>query len=202
MIVLIYLALCSFTFGVETGISFEIERFKQDIESATPALEDAMTAMKADFVDNLSSVSASTSACTWISDTISSPTSAVKKIVTGWNYGSSVACSALGELASGDIDNGFVVQITFQDTTNISPVLRNRTVTFIAQGLGPDFDDITSASASAASPLSASDMSAIGGFRCLLKTSSSQKPGYLYIDTDSVNLFNFVKGPFSLCKFA
>jgi hypothetical protein len=146
---------------------------------------------------------------------MSTAKSSIAEIRSGWVYSTATFTANSGLLkelpstafgSSGSLMQTFIVQLTFQDTTDISPTLRNRTVTFVAYGLGPDHNDITSSSASASSPMTASDMASVSGFRCHLEAnSSSDKPGYLYLqdsDAESINLWNFAEGSFSKCKYA
>ena len=210
------LALSSFSqlYAVESGLGYEIKRFKQDIKSATPIIDDALTKMKADFTDNLGELS--TSSYLWTNESsMSTAQSSIAEVRSGWVYSTSALSENSGSFkelpdtafgSSGSLLQTFIVQVTFQDTTDISPTLRNRTVTFVSYGLGPDHNDITSSTATAASPMTASDMAAVSGFRCYLKAnSSSDKPGYIYLqdsDAENINLWNFVEGPFSSCKYA
>lgn len=212
------LAISSFSqlYAIESGLGYEIKRFKQDIESASPILDDALTKMKADFTDNLGNLSTSSNNYLWTNESsMSTAQSSIAEVRSGWVYGTATFTANNGLLkelpdtafgSSGSLLQRFIVQVTFQDTTDISPTLRNRTVTFVAYGLGPDYNDITSNTANAASPMTASDMASISGWRCHLEANSdSDKPGYIYVqdsDAESINLWNFVDGPFSSCKYA
>ena len=211
------LILSSFTklYALDAGVSYEIKRFQQDIGTAAPIIEDALTKMKADFTDNLGGINTTSNNYLWTNESgMSAAQSSIAEIRSGWVYSTATFTANNGLLkelpstafgSSGSLMQTFIVQVTFQDTTDISPTLRNRTVTFVAYGLGPDHNDITSSSASAASPMTASDMASVSGFRCHLEAnSSSDKPGYIYLqdsDAESINLWNFVEGSFSKCKY-
>ncbi len=211
---LFLLPLFSKVHAVDTGLSYEIKRFKQDVLSAGPVLEDALTKMKADFADNLTTLNTTGDGYLWTDESsMSAATSSIAEIRSGWVYGTDTLTENSGKFkelpdtafgTSGSVLQTFIVQITFQNSIDISPILRDRTVTFVSYGLGPDHHDITSSAATATLPLSATDMSSIAGFRCFLKANTSgDKPGYVYLDdSDSVNLWNFTDGSLSKCKYA
>lgn len=169
--------------------------------------------MKADFIDNLDDLS--TSSYLWTDESsMSAAKSSIAEVRSGWVYSTSSLNENSGSFkelpstafgSSGSLLQTFVVQVTFQDTPDVSPTLRNRTVTFVSYGLGPDHNDITSKTAAAASPMTASDMAAVSGFRCYLKANAdSDKPGYIYLqdsDAESINLWSFVECAFSSCKY-
>ena len=164
-------------FAIDTGISYEITRFQQDIEAATPILEDAIAKMKSDFTENIGNLSCSatlTSTDEYLfskqassdSDSNTLNHTPVSQITSGWvchadTYGSS-SDAEFHELNSTE-DQRFILQITFDSDSAISPTLQGRTVTFIAYGLGPEHPYIESTSGTDPTP-STTEMSSISGF--------------------------------------
>ena len=209
-------------YAVDTGLSYEIKRFQQDIEAATPILEDAIAKMKSDYINNISTLSCSStlaSSDTYVfseqassdsSDNNTLDVTPISEIVSGWvcnseTYGSSSEAKFF-ELSS-DQDLQYILQVTFDEDPVISPTLQGRTVTFVAYGLGPEHPYITSTSGTDSTPSNSTQMASISGFHCHLEEKNSgddDKPGYIITNSsnDPIKLWNFVEGPFSNCKFS
>lgn len=219
-------------YAQDIGLGFEIQRFRQDIEVATPILEDALTKMQSDYINVApftcpSSITSSTvytysvqNASDADSNTLAN--GSVDRIASGWvcndqTFGGS---SNTTNAQFVDIDptvtdsthaalQRFILQITFSSAANVSPSLQGKTVTFIAYGLGPEHLEIVSetATSSSVSQANQTQMGSIAGFNCVLPnvTNKSEIAGYIAAGSGhtAVNLWNYVDGgAFSSCKFA
>lgn len=207
------------------GLRSEIQRFVNQIDEASPALLDAMASMQAEYVSGAAVIGDRTYDFTSGSDRAQqqNPIATLK-----YGYVDDYS-NAFHSAAGADNSRMYVLEVTFKSSSqhpDIHPSLGNKTILFVANGIGPlnktiyTIQDSGSNTQGAAHLAEHDVMSRIGGFSCQLKanrcTSSTGSypvrtcdvtesvndgiaPGLIETSSNNINLFYFVSGPFSLC---
>jgi len=204
------------------GLRSEIGRFVTQIDESSQAVSDAMASFTAEY-----SSGAAVVADREYDLTSSTDRAQIQSPIAKIRYGFVDNYSNFFTAAGADNTGFFVLEVQFKTPTqypDIHPSLAGKTVEFIAHGPGPLYNTIyTNSTSPGTANLSNYDsMSRIGGFTCFLKSSrctstdggtsnptklcnsteainASQAPGMLVNNSNNINLFYYVTGPFALC---
>ena len=203
-----------------SGLRGEITRFVNQIDEASGAVGDAMASFTAEFSSGAAIVS--DRSYSFSGSDIAKKQNPISSIRYGY-----VDDHSNFFVASGSDNVGmYALEVTFKTPTDypdIHPSLSGKTVLFIAHGPGPSYRTIftTDNTAGTANLADYDSMSRISGFSCHLKSqrcdaaqgslpsktcsgtnltiNNGEAPGMIVNNTNNINLFYYVHGPFSLC---
>lgn len=202
------------------GVEHEIDRFIEQIDQATPFLENAMSRFTSAYSSSMNTVTTDTYA--YDSTDLAIAQNPIAYIKYGYiSYDNSTPYTNM--LSAGADNKGmYVLEVHFKSSTekkDISPFLADKTLLFIAYGSGAGYPIIyrDTDSGDLGNPTS---MASIGGFVCMNKITrctatagshpaktcngtaavQTDRAGFLEaLSTDDTNLFYYISGDFSLC---
>ena len=221
LLALFTLLMATSAFAQFGGLATEVRRFVMQIEEASSSVDDAMVSMTAEYTSGAAVISDRTYDFTSGTDK-SQKQNPIATIKYGYVDNSN---DAFHVTTGGDNVGMYIMEVTFKTNaqmTDIHPSLNGKTVLFVAHGPGPLTKTIYTSSntAGTANLVDYDSMSKIGGFMCFLKanrcTSSTgsmpvktcdataevnggETPGFLVSQSQAINLFYYVSGPFALC---
>ena len=162
--------------AVPAGMEHEIDRFLAQIHQSSPLLQNALSRFQTAFSSSLSTHTVSEYLAT--SNNIASASSPINKIIYGYvSYSDSSTNYTNFKSAGADNAGMYVLEVQFKSVTDkpdISPLLSNKTLLFVAYGSGlnnPIIYKDTDAGNLGGGNSHDSAMASIGGFTCINKTS-------------------------------
>ena len=203
-----------------SGLRGEITRFVNQIDEASGAVSDAMASFTAEFSSGAAVVSDRSYSFT------GTDIAQKQNPIASIRYGYVDSHSDFFVASGADNVGMYTLEVTFKNPSSypdIHPSLSGKTVLFVAHGPGPNYKTIytTGSTAGTANLADYDSMSRISGFSCHLKSercngeqgsqpsrtclgtnlalNGGEAPGMIVNNTNNINLFYYVHGPFSLC---
>lgn len=220
--------LCAPMYALPVGVEHEFERFVEQVAQSTPLVENALSRFKTNYSPSLATHTSTTYPADDID--VASASSPIQKITYGYVSYDDASTNYQNFVTAGADNAGmYVLEVHFKSATDkidISPLLENKSLLFIAYGSGSGNPIIyrnsdTGYLGGGSSNLSS--MTSIAGFTCINKTQrctaaagshpnkscdgqlsdiahQSTRAGFFSNPQGTdINIFYYVTGDFSLC---